>query len=398
MLTFVLCFVAIGLLEIAAYWINGRIVAQQQEVARFAQVADRQRTLSLRVALLVGEYTEAADPQVRVAKHRAISQAAQEMTRLHTLITKGDPASGYRVPESNRIDQIIFGDPIFLDQTLRLFLSGVDEILGREWSADLAELPYMDDIRAAASGSLSTGLERLNEAMRDAGDDKVDELEIALIASTVGMVLVIFAMAVLVLVPMMRRLESQTDELIDLATTDPLTGSLNRRSFMREAEAEFARFRRYGNRFAVIMIDIDRFKKVNDTYGHAGGDSVIRALTRVCLEQTRSSDVLGRMGGEEFAVLLPEATIDSARIAAEKLRAALEAEVVHHEGREIRFTASLGVAVAGDDDTEILKILSRADDALYVAKNGGRNRVEIDVTSPGGSDAGADATAPSVPT
>ena len=382
MFAFMLCFVAIGVLEIAAYWINGRIVMQQQEVARFAQLADRQRTLSLQLVLMVDEYTRATTDPVQAAKRTAIEKVAKEMHRLHAVITGNDAAAGVEVPESRRVEQIIFGDPIFLDQTIRLFLAGIDEIVGRPWSADLAGLPYMADIRAAASGSLSTGLQRLGEAMHEAGKSKVAELEVALVVTTVGVVAVIIVLAAFVMVPMMRRLESQTEELIDLATTDPLTGSLNRRSFMREAETEFDRFRRYRSQFAVIMIDIDRFKTVNDTYGHAAGDSVIRALTRVCIEQTRASDVIGRMGGEEFAVLLPEASVESARIAAEKLRAALEAEAVFHEGKEIRFSASLGVAVSGPDDNEVLKVISRADEALYVAKGAGRNRVEVSMPKP----------------
>lgn len=382
MAIFVLCFVGIAALQVAAYVINGQIVARQQEIARFAQLGDRQRTLSLRVALLVDEYTETGDPQIQAAKRQAIDEAASEMRRLHRLMTMGDPDAGYPVPDTETVDQIIFGQPIFLDQTMRLFLFGVDEMIGRPWVDDLARLPYMADIKAAAGGALSTGLDRLNEAMREAGESRVAQLKLVLAATSVVIVLIVLGLAFFVIMPMLRRVTEQTSELIEMAQTDPLTGCHNRRSFMREADSEFDRFKRYGGVFAVIMLDIDHFKSVNDTYGHAAGDEVIRALARISLEQTRSSDVLGRLGGEEFAVLLPEATIESATLTGEKLRAAFAAASVEHNGKTIRFTASLGVTVAGKDDEEFFNVLNRADEALYVAKHGGRNRLEAKAPKP----------------
>ncbi|MBF0562518.1 MAG: diguanylate cyclase [Alphaproteobacteria bacterium] len=168
-------------------------------------------------------------------------------------------------------------------------------------------------------------------------------------------------------------------ELRRLATTDGLTGTFNRRHFMVLAEEEYSRAARYGRPLAFLMLDIDHFKRINDTYGHPVGDEAIKALARVCMTMIRPHDSLGRLGGEEFAILLPESSRDGALILAERLRLAV-AEIRVHAAptaaeATISFTASIGAAVLEPDDFSAAAILSRADQALYLAKNGGRNRV-----------------------
>ena len=159
------------------------------------------------------------------------------------------------------------------------------------------------------------------------------------------------------------------------AHTDPLTGLANRRHFFEVADAELARSRRYEAPLSLLMLDIDRFKEVNDAHGHRAGDRVLQKLAQTCLEVLRNVDVVGRVGGEEFAILLPETASEGALEVAERLRAAVEsADVVREEGVPIRVTVSIGVAaLAGDVNLDTL--MSQADDALYDAKHAGRNRV-----------------------
>jgi diguanylate cyclase (GGDEF)-like protein len=159
------------------------------------------------------------------------------------------------------------------------------------------------------------------------------------------------------------------------AHTDPLTGLANRRHFFEAADAELARSRRYEAPLSLLMLDIDRFKEVNDAHGHRAGDRVLQKLAQTCLEVLRNVDVVGRVGGEEFAILLPETASEGAVEVAERLRAAVEAaEVVREEGVPIRVTVSIGAAtLAGNANLDTL--MSQADDALYDAKHRGRNRV-----------------------
>ena len=160
------------------------------------------------------------------------------------------------------------------------------------------------------------------------------------------------------------------------AQVDYLTGMANRGHFMHQAEQEIVRARRYGKSPSLLMLDVDLFKQVNDAHGHNAGDAVLTKLAEICRQTLRDVDTVGRMGGEEFAVLLPESGPGEALDVAERLRAAVAATKFPIErGLPIQVTVSIGVgAVVSKDDT-IDVILSKADNALYEAKNSGRNRV-----------------------
>jgi diguanylate cyclase (GGDEF)-like protein/PAS domain S-box-containing protein len=163
--------------------------------------------------------------------------------------------------------------------------------------------------------------------------------------------------------------------LRELATTDSLTGLANRRRFMELAQREFTRSRRYQGPLTMLMMDIDHFKRVNDTHGHDVGDEVLRALAATSIKALREADILGRLGGEEFGVLLPETEATAAMEVAERLRRAVEAAAMATGGGELRITVSIGAASLSGDTTSVEALLKRADVALYEAKQSGRNRV-----------------------
>gem|GEM_PF-2263811 len=171
-----------------------------------------------------------------------------------------------------------------------------------------------------------------------------------------------------------RTKEETNRHLEHLSITDSLTGVGNRRKFLEVADMERRRAYRYGVPFSVVMLDIDHFKEVNDRYGHEGGDIALCELTRVVEEQLRCSDLLVRLGGEEFAILLPETRREEAYTLAERVRQRLAANVVRSGIIRFSITASLGVAEVLDDREDSVKgILNRADSALYKAKAKGRN-------------------------
>lgn len=172
-----------------------------------------------------------------------------------------------------------------------------------------------------------------------------------------------------------RKLE---EELRTLATTDPLTGAYNRRRFIERAEAEIARGKRYESPVSMLTLDIDHFKKINDTHGHPVGDEVLKALVDICQHTLRTTDIFARMGGEEFSAILPETDIEDAGKTAERLRRAVERSKVITDGGTITYTISIGLSQAHDNEESLPDLMRRADDALYRAKESGRNRVEVE--------------------
>ena len=172
-------------------------------------------------------------------------------------------------------------------------------------------------------------------------------------------------------------------ELFREASTDSLTGISNRRYFLAQAEQELRRTRRFARDLSVMMIDLDHFKSVNDRYGHATGDNVLQGFVKASLESLRQSDQMGRLGGEEFAVILPETALPAAVEVANRLRQHVaERPVIAGGGEDSRrvavdCTVSVGVAQLTPQDGSIDDLLHRADQALYRAKELGRNRVEI---------------------
>lgn len=169
-----------------------------------------------------------------------------------------------------------------------------------------------------------------------------------------------------------KRLES---ELKKLARRDSLTGAFNRQHFLRTAELEFERARRYNRPLAVLMLDLDHFKQINDTYGHHAGDATLKAVVNKCMANLRRTDLFGRLGGEEFGAVLTETDSERALRVAERIRSELAQMPVPSEGGTIRCTVSIGLTSCLDDDKSIDDAMRRADMALYQAKEAGRNRV-----------------------
>ncbi|HEY3431338.1 MAG TPA: diguanylate cyclase [Rhodocyclaceae bacterium] len=166
-------------------------------------------------------------------------------------------------------------------------------------------------------------------------------------------------------------------ELARLATTDTLTGVANRRRFIDQAEIELRRFHRFNTPVALLMLDLDHFKQVNDTYGHAAGDAVLCHLSRLAETRLRGSDLFGRLGGEEFSILLPGTDLEGAADFAEQFRQCVASSPANTTSGDIPFSLSIGVSIFMPEDSSVESVFARADEALYRAKNTGRNRVEI---------------------
>jgi diguanylate cyclase (GGDEF)-like protein len=167
------------------------------------------------------------------------------------------------------------------------------------------------------------------------------------------------------------------EELFHQANTYAMTWLINRRHFIFQAEQEIRRAKRFNRELSVIMMDLDHFKKVNDEFGHAVGDIVLATLAKASLESLRASDIIGRVGGEEFAVLLPETGLAAAQEVAERILQHVQETPIKAGRRTVHCTTSLGVAHMTNKDKSIDDILVRADKALYKAKETGRNRIVV---------------------
>jgi two-component system cell cycle response regulator len=181
-------------------------------------------------------------------------------------------------------------------------------------------------------------------------------------------------------------LRAARDEFERLASTDVLTGLCSRRRWFEQAAIEFSRSQRYHRPLGLLMADLDFFKQVNDTFGHETGDEVLKKFAAVLREQGRRSDVLGRVGGEEFAVLLPETGIGAAQAVARRIVASCRGVTIPAPAGRVTFSCSIGVTEVTPADGAIEKSLQRADAALYQAKRSGRDRsAALPLDEPSGS-------------
>ena len=175
-------------------------------------------------------------------------------------------------------------------------------------------------------------------------------------------------------------LRQQKEAAEAAARVDSLTGVASRRAFTETAETEVLRSSRYGTPLSMVLVDLDHFKAINDTFGHPTGDAVLASFARTITGVVREVDVVGRLGGEEFAILLPDTGATEAMQAAERMRHALAESRLQVRGKELRYSASFGVAAFVESELSLDEFLARADAALYLAKAQGRNRVVLAAT------------------
>ena len=180
------------------------------------------------------------------------------------------------------------------------------------------------------------------------------------------------------------RMQAYNRKLQELASHDALTGVLNARAYYAACDQQIQLCKRHRRPFAVLFVDLDHFKRINDTHGHAAGDEVLRTVAQTLGGTIRGSDLLGRIGGEEFSVLLPDTATEGALRLAECLRLAVENCRPAIDGQVFAVTASVGVALSMDGQASLRAIQEQADEAMYQAKKAGRNRVSIlsDVGAP----------------
>jgi diguanylate cyclase (GGDEF)-like protein len=311
------------------------------------------------------------------------------MTREMSELTGQDGSFSFHLTSLKPLNPANAPDAFEAEALLRLE-RGEPEVAVRETRGDLITYRYLGPLRVEASclechgsqgyrvGQLRGGISvtfDVTEAEHAVG--RARRIALGLFAFTTVALLLVLGRLV---AGLHRRLAVAEARILEMADTDELTGLHNRRFTGQRLREELVRSQRHGRRCACVLMDIDLFKRVNDTHGHAAGDAVLRALARAGLGALRESDLLGRWGGEEFLAVLPETDLAGARAIAERLRQAVESMRVDFQGLTLAVTASLGVADAlpghDPDARDAERLVARADEALYRAKAAGRNRVE----------------------
>jgi len=368
-------FAFIALLITASLIIIDYIAAEESHMVEVNDIGGRQRMLSERTVHLLLEYAVEIDQTSREQIVKLIEDSLQQFDKTHKLLIRGYLSKDQMVYFSDSIDNIFFDEPEYLDEKARIFIYNTLEVLDRDWSPDFISSYYLKQLREATKQDLHSSLDALATQYTINSKSRITRLRLVVAILLGGIVVVLVAVGAIVFNPMFRRIETQEHELHKMAFIDPLANCHNRRSFLVNASTAFERGRRYKHTFAILFIDIDRFKDINDNYGHAIGDEAIKEMTRICQDNIRDSDILGRIGGDEFGIILQECGLEFAIQNAEKLRERISDHIVSSDAGTIRFSISVGAATVVDSDKDIYDVLKRADKNLYEAKRAGRNLV-----------------------
>ena len=372
---YLLSLAAIGLLVAASNIVIDHIASEETLMVEVNEIGGRQRMLSERVVHLLLEYAVEKDALARNNIVKLIQQSLDPFVQTHYQLIRGQLSNGEQVIFEDNIDDLFFGQPEYLDEKARIFIYNTREVLKREWSTELISSFYLKELRKATIQSLHTGLEKLASLYTMNSQARITDLRV-IVAVLLGTIfLLVIGIGIFVFNPLFKRILAQQDELHKLAYFDPLTNCHNRRSFLISADFEFDRSRNGKRPFSVLFLDIDYLKVINDTFGHAMGDVAIQEITQICQKNLRDGDVLGRIGGDEFAILLPECTLESATHSAERLRKNMSDHRIPGISGDMQVSISIGVAMVTDRDKNAFEVINRADQNLYQAKRTGRNLI-----------------------
>ncbi|MFD2264651.1 diguanylate cyclase [Lacibacterium aquatile] len=373
--SYVAALTLIAVLSALVHLLLDNIITQQSSSGSVIKVAQRQITQTQRVTKAALDWTMGGRPAAR----QELADAVKLMAASNEVLTGRSASYGFQVELSSAMHGIFFESPVALDNEVKRFVYHAEALLDTGNDA-LNRAIHLQVMREAASGDLLHGLDRAVSQFELEASERVESLRDAQKVVLVILLLTLAAEAFFIFRPLVNSVQLYAQRLLELATRDALTGLHNRRHFFELGQREFDRSRRASKPCALLLFDIDHFKAVNDTYGHATGDDVIRGIAEIACDMTRRTDIAARVGGEEFVILLPDTGLEAAALVGEKLRRAIEA--APYGTRSLHATVSIGIAEAEAADVNLSDTLARADIALYQAKREGRNRLVQAADSP----------------
>jgi diguanylate cyclase (GGDEF)-like protein len=370
-ISYVVALSIVALLTLTSHAVLTSVLKTQDGSAAVINISGRQRMLSQRIASLAAQYA-LGDASVRLP----LKTATDQFERQHDALIHGDGALGLSPARSPDLRALYFSGADPLDTQMRRYRAEARQVETFP-PGDVRMKPILTLLFGAAEAPLLHGLEAVVAIHQRQSERELARLEEIQDATLIVVLLTLLLEALAIFRPLVRRVSSYARQLVTLATLDPLTGALNRRSFFERGALTLEQASSETGAVSALMLDADHFKRINDTYSHAGGDAVLKALVATLKLETRGGDLIGRLGGEEFAILLPRTSPAAAWQTAERLRAAVSALAVETGDARISFSVSIGLAGTAGPDDELDALLARADRALYLAKANGRNRVEI---------------------
>ncbi|MCB8875061.1 diguanylate cyclase [Acidisoma silvae] len=370
-LTYLLALAIVAGLTLVSHIVLMRVLVTQSGAAAIISLSDRQPMLSQRIASLAAQYAD-GDLAIRPLLVQTIDQFAQQ----HDELLRGDRAFGLMAPRLGDLHALYFSGDNPVHGMVERYVADARQVAALPPGSPTLK-PLLADLFAAADGPLVLGLGEVVQAHQRRSDQQLAELADMQDVTLLVILMTLLMEALTIFRPMVRYVSGYARQLLTLATVDPLTDVLNRRAFMDQGAQALARARTAAAPVSVLMVDADHFKRINDTYGHAGGDAVLKALAAALQAEIADPGLIGRYGGEEFVLLLPDMAVAAAWALAERLRAAVLRMTAESEGRPMSVSISIGLASAAAGDEGLDRLLPRADQALYRAKANGRNRVEV---------------------
>ncbi len=376
----------IAAMAVVAHVVTDYMISDQEVMSEYATMADQQRLTPSRVNRLVNAYVTESNSQRRQETRSLALEIIDRMEAAHDILADTATGADTLVHSSPKIHQILTAQPYTLDTKMRQFIAVNRSILNRPWGPDIGKDLKIDTRKTTIDASLTEPLNLLIEEMEDIGAKRIDQLKIAMMGTLALILSTLAAVAVFVFNPLFKRLHHQQSalrseiedrfeveqRLFYQANHDELTGLPNRILFNDRLENTLNHLRRYGGTGAVHLIDLDHFKDLNNSQGHAAGDLLLKTISDRLHRTVRESDTVARLGGDEFAVIQTEARdLDGIGSLTHSILQNIS-KAVEIDGHLVHPAASIGIAVLPGNSTDSEQVLRDADTALYRAKGKGR--------------------------
>jgi len=386
-LTYVGSLLVIAILSLIIHGVLDRVIDQRSQTGKVVNVSGQQRMLSQRTSMFTVQYLSTGSLEAKAIA----TGAADQLIKNHEFLLRYHTRQGREM--SAPLDALYFDAASNIDDQVNEFVTEVNRLLSEapfesERTGEIYDLTFFQ----MAQDKLLFDFNAIVQQYEDESASRISELQLVQRIVLFIVILTLIIEALFVFRPMVRKISSFAQRLQHDANFDSLSGVFNRRAFDQLANRAFKLASRHKHSFSVVVADIDFFKRVNDTFVHAAGDQVIKLAGQLLASNCRDTDVVARVGGEEFTIILPNTPLESAENVAHKLKQKFEDTTSEPDKSPVKMTMSFGVSSINESDSAVEDILARADRGLYAAKEGGRNRVEVvasdEQTSTSGNDQG----------